>query len=172
MAIERKRGLVGAGPGAVAGIVSGVVMAATAMVVSAAMGNGFWFPVHLIGASLYGVDAILGGMAPGITGLLLHLGVSACYGAIFGLMTRIASPGYSASGGGMLYGVAVWAVMTFAILPWLNPTMFERVALTPYWWFAYHLEFGVVLGAAPAIARAMRETEAETETQQGLRSAA
>jgi hypothetical protein len=142
-----------------AGLIAGAVMIAVALVVSAAEGNGFWFPAQLIGGAVFGVSAILGGTAPAITGLLTHFLWSAILGGIFGSLINRTTGLAEAIGGGLLFSVATWAVMTFAVLPWVNPTLSDRVALTPYWWFAYHLVWGATLSCAAPLQRAFLRSE-------------
>jgi hypothetical protein len=55
--------------------------------------------------------------------------------------------------GGVAFGVAIWAVMTFGGLPLLNPMMRERVAMMPAIWFVAHVAFGMGVGSAPALRR-------------------
>ena len=143
-----------ASAGAVAGIVAGVVMAGWAMLFSAYTAAGFWLPPQLIAATVFGPVAMVRGMEAVLIGVLLHVVVSAGFGILFALMT-----GWRPLGGGELivaglaYGAAIWAVMTFGILPLVNPTMSARVALEPANWLFQHLLFGALLALLAPLRR-------------------
>ena len=158
--------------GMTAGLLGGIAFGVLSMVVSAALGQGFWFPMQLIGGLFYGVNVILGGNAPAITGIFTHLIWAVILGGIFASFVRPYTADSTAVIGGLVFGVAVWAVMTYAILPWANPTLSERVALMPNWWFAYHLVFGLVLGSTPALMRAYARSARDIELPETSRRAA
>lgn len=160
MAIQRVRTFttdrqVAATSGAVAGLISGVAMILVAMIYSAAIGEGFSFPLKEIAATFVGVEAIIGGAGTILIGAVTHLIVAAAWGAIFGLALPADSTPTAAYGWGLAFGVGVWLVMSFVALPIFNSVMADRVALYSGMWFAYHLVFGVVLGTTPDIARRM-----------------
>ncbi len=148
------------GAAAVAGLIAGVVMAAASMLYSSVTGMGMWLPVRTISAVWYGVGALVGGVGVLAAGLITHMVVSAAWGAIFGLFVGRKRTTGAAAGIGLLYGAAIWAIMTFLVLTWLNRDMYERVMLHPWWWFGYHLLYGLVLGAlTPGLARAFSGVE-------------
>lgn len=147
--------------GIIAGLVAGAAMALLLMLASALGGMGFWHPLELHGAIFYGVDAILGGVGPALTGLVFHMFSCAFFGAVFGALlpidrmpTNKRESGKS-TGYGILFGVASWAFVTFLALPLLNQTMKDRVDLAPGWWFLSFLVFGPVLGITPVLRRAI-----------------
>lgn len=146
-----------AGAGAAAGVVAGMVMGLVAMFRALGMGMSFWLPMQQIGALFYGVNALLGGVGPTIVGMMIHLAMSAGAGLLFGLVAA-RLPGVVAFFLGLLYGAGIWAMTTFLILPLIDPTMSDRVALAPGWWFGYHLIFGAVLALASPLASTMRQT--------------
>lgn len=129
------------GAGAIAGLIAGIVMAMIAMVRAAAMGAGATTPVKEIAALVLGVQALIGGMGTLMIGLVIHLVFSVVLGAIFAGLIGAMAPA-KAFGFGIAYGITVWAAMTFGLLPWTNPTMAARVAMTPGSWFVLHLIFG------------------------------
>jgi hypothetical protein len=158
--------------GAIAGFLGGVCMALLAMILSASAGMGFWHPVELISGIFYGADAILGGVGPVITGLIIHAVTTTAAGALFGAILPLPQAEASrATGWGLVFGAVSWAVATFVIMPLLNQTMKDRVDLAPGWWFASFLLFGLVLGATPAI-RAAIGREVERVTYEETRRAA
>jgi hypothetical protein len=136
--------------GALAGFLGGVCMGILTMALSASAGMGFWHPIELMAGVFYGVDAILGGVGPAITGLIVHLVVFTGLGAIFGAMLPLQQSSRT-TGWGLVYGAVCWAVITFLALPLVNQTMKDRVDLAPGWWFAAFLLYGAVLGATPGI---------------------
>lgn len=137
--------------GALAGLISGAVMALIMMTRSLTQNGDFWLAMNQIAAMVYGPDALLGGTAT-LVGILIHFAVAAGWGLLFGLIaSRISNTG--AFWAGLIFGAAVWAIMTFAVLPLVNNIMRERVDLIPGWWFAYHLIYGAVLSLAAPFAK-------------------
>lgn len=158
--------------GAIAGFLGGACMALLTMILSASAGMGFWHPVELMSGIFYGVDSILGGVGPVITGIIVHAVLTTALGALFGALLPLPQAESSrATGWGLVYGAICWAAITFVALPVLNQTMKDRVDLAPGWWFASFLLFGVVLGATPAI-RAAIGREVERVTYEETRRAA
>lgn len=147
--------------GALAGFIGGACMGLLTMILSASAGMGFWHPVELMSGIFYGVDAILGGVGPVVTGLIVHLLITTGLGALFGALLPIKQAETSrATGWGLVYGAICWATITFVALPLVNQTMKDRVDLSPGWWFASFLLYGAVLGATPVIRSAIgREVE-------------
>lgn len=140
--------------GGIAGILAGIVMAMAAMVYAAANGSGFWLPVRTIAATWYGANALVGGAAVLIVGMVTHLGNSAFWGAIFAALPPRRKSVPAALVGGLVWGVVVWALMSFAVMPRLNPTMYARtVAMEGGWWYILHLIYGGMLVVTPGLMR-------------------
>lgn len=141
-----------AGAGLLAGFIAGIVFALVAMFRSMDLGMSFWLPMQQVSGWFFGVDALLGGWIPTVVGIAIHLALSSGFGLVFGfLASKLSMSG--AFWAGIFYGIAIWAVMTFVVLPALNPTMLARVGLAPTWWFGLHLIFGAVLSLASPFAR-------------------
>lgn len=140
--------------GLVAGLVAGVAMAMVAMIRAGVTGMGFWLPPKQIAATLFGVDALIGGAGVIVTGLMIHMMTSAIFGVVFGLIGGGRIFAWAAMALGFLYGVIIWAGMTFIGLPVVNEVMRDRVAMQPVWWFGYHLIFGGMLFLTPLLAKA------------------
>src|SRR5690606_19864939 len=88
--------------GALAGLISGAVMALLMMTRSLTQNGDFWLPMNLIAAVFYGPDAMLGGTAT-FVGILIHFAVSAGWGLLFGLIaSRISNTG--AFWAGLVFG--------------------------------------------------------------------
>lgn len=127
-----------------AGLLAGIAMAMVAMIYSAMQGSGLFAPTKQIAAVFFGPDALVGGAGTIMVGMALHMMVSIMWGIIFGLIAGRFGAG-SQFWFGMMYGAAVWLLMTFAVLPWLNPTMRDGVKHMPGAWFVAHLVFGGML---------------------------
>jgi hypothetical protein len=133
--------------GIVAGITGAIVMAMWSMGYAAAQGLGFFLPMRLIAATFFGVEALVGGAGVLLAGMMLHFVTASAWGVLFALLLpRRAGYGLSLLAG-LIYGaVVVLAVMTYGILPLLDPIMRERVELTMFSWIVTHVIYGVVLG--------------------------
>jgi hypothetical protein len=66
------------------------------------------------------------------------------FGLAFGLIAGRLTMG-GAFWAGIFYSIVIWALMTYLVLPALDPIMRARVALAPTWWFGHHLIYGAVL---------------------------
>jgi hypothetical protein len=138
--------------GAMAGVIAGSCMALITMLISASAGMGFWHPLALMGAVFYGTGAIFGGLGPVVTGLIVHLIITAGLGAAFGsMLPRSQATTGKSAGWGILFGLASWGLVTYIVLPILNQTMRERIDLAPGWWFFSFLIYGLFLGFTPTI---------------------
>jgi hypothetical protein len=140
--------------GALAGLGAGTVMWLCLMCWTASRGQGFWPPLQLVAGTFLGVSAVLGGAAAGVLGAALHLLASAFWGLLFGALVDPYARPRQVVWGGLLYGAAVWLVMSFSVLPVLDPVMGERMALMPGAWFACHLVYGACLTITPRLRRA------------------
>jgi hypothetical protein len=140
------------GAGALGGLLAGLVMIVVAMVVSAGRGAGFWLPVRSIGALFFGVNALVGGAGVLAAAFAFHLAFATLLGSGFGTVVGRVRAG-SAFALGISYGIAIWAAMTFGILPAIDPTMSTRVGMIPVWWFAFHLIYGGMMLFVPLFSR-------------------
>lgn len=144
--------------GLFAGLIAGIVMAMVAMIRASALGLGFWLPVKQIAALWYGTQALIVGAGAIWAGLLSHMMMSVLFGILFGAAVgRDISVGGSFAAG-LVYGIVIWAVMTWIVLPFANEVMLERVTLMPWWWFGYHLIFGGMLLLTPPLVKAFAES--------------
>ncbi|MGH9704980.1 MAG: hypothetical protein ACRD4K_16515, partial [Candidatus Acidiferrales bacterium] len=123
-----------------------------AMIYSGATGAGFWLPMKNIAALWLGVYALVGGTGVVCLGILTHLVIAGGLGILFAMTTpRRAKSAAAGLIGGLLFGGATWLVMTFVLMPMLDPTMRARIAFTPGWWFVLHMIFGASLILIPLI---------------------
>ena len=140
--------------GGIAGILAGIVMAMAAMFYAAANGSGFFLPVRSIAATWYGVNALVGGAGVLIVGLVTHLGTAAFGGVVFAALPSSRKSATVALLSGLVWGVVVWAILSFAVMHWLNPTMYAgTVGREPVWWFVLHLIYGGMLVVTPGLVR-------------------
>jgi hypothetical protein len=157
--------------GIIGGMAGGVGMAMWMMVKSAAVGQGFWTPLSMCMASFVyrnwaktmmdemmqqqqgkvmvtGFEGI-----HGVVGIILHMAVSAGFGLVFalalsrGLGRRLATAGTIAAA--VVYGLGIWVVMQFAVLPVINKLMLDNIeTMVGTWAFVVaHMVFGLILGA-------------------------
>lgn len=141
--------------GAVGGSVAGVAMAGWAMATSLVYGNGFMTPVQLIAATVFGESALELTLPVLVTGLGLHMATSAALGAAVGPVLKSTNSLVVNQLIAIAWGIAAWAVFTFAVLPTSNPVMGSAVGQTPITWFVGHVIFGAVLGLTPFVARSV-----------------
>lgn len=142
------------GAGALAGLIAGIVMAIVSMIVAASTGAGASMPLRGIAAALFGVDALVGSRGILLVGLVIHLAFSVVAGLVFAGIVGNVRTGV-AFGSGIVYGIIIWAVNTFGILPAINPTMSARSAMMPGSWFVFHLIYGGMLFLVPILHRAL-----------------
>ncbi len=146
--------------GLMAGIIAGIAMAMVSMTMSMMMGAGFWMPVKKISVTLLGQSAVQDAgfqRMPVMVGMMIHFMTAMVFGAIFALWGGRWSYG-PAIGWGIAYGLTIWVVMQFLVLPIVNPVM----AQMPYLQFAMlHMIFGGTLGIYPAFLPSEAESRAK-----------
>lgn len=137
--------------GAAAGVIAAIVMGLFAMIVAAGRGVGFWTPMELIGATYFRADWMVYPFWSALLGIGTHLVVGAAWGALYAAITRkVGSVGVAALIG-LAYGTGVFLFMTYLIMPWADPYMFNMIDKGLF--FLYHLAYGLTL----ALALPMRE---------------
>ena len=141
--------IVGLG-GAIAGLAGGVAMAAVAALLSISIGQDMWHESKRIAAIVYGPAALAQpgfDLGPVLVGTLLHLIVSALLGAIFGIVTRrilhLTSDFGTPILAGLIYGLLIWMVAYFIVLPIFNPALLDVYAPA---FIIQHVVFGIVTG--------------------------
>ena len=141
-----------------AGIAASIVMGMIEMLYEAVAGDGFWSPVIYIGATaLRGLQSLqppVGFLFWGVVlGLMGHLMNSVILTGIFtaAVGRRVASRGALVVSGA-IYGLVVFVVMWYAVVPAVDPVMLNLNATV----FALaHLMWGIAVGLllpAPAAA--------------------
>lgn len=123
-------------------------MAMWAMVVAMVTGMGFWRPVQLIAAAWLGPQAMMNASVSVIlVGLMTHMMVGALLGTMGLVILRMVRipVGPVRLVWGMLFGLVVWIINQFVILPVVDPMLATH--MTPWAFAVGHLMFGVVLAA-------------------------
>lgn len=145
MADERHRGEIRALAlrGARAGVLGALAMALLMMMISSGSGS-FWEPAELIGAAVFREQRE--GVLPVVLGLAIHLAVGATIGAIFAILTRRVASAPTEAMLGIVFGAAVFAPMTYLVLPQIDPVMFDRMHHGVL--FVAHLVYGAIVAVA------------------------
>lgn len=148
--------------GIVGGVIAGSIMFAFAIVYAGFSHTGFWTPIRLIAASMDGDPALIeqgGASGAGgrvevlITAIIIQFVFSAGWGIVFvGLFKRLS--GIAVLGAGLLFGLAVCAVMRWGVLVWADTTWYERLRLASGPFVIAHLVYGIVVALAAYLARA------------------
>jgi hypothetical protein len=132
--------------GAIAGIGGGLAMIIVAALLSIAIGHDVWREPREIAMPLFGAAA-QSGWAPIVVGTVIHFIIAALFGAIFGIVSRrlLGLPSdYGAQVlAGLIYGMALWVLAYFIILPIVNPALLDTYAPS---FLIQHLVYGVVAG--------------------------
>lgn len=148
--------------GAIAGLVGGVTMAVVGAILAIAVGDDLWKAPKLIATFVFGLSALAEpgfSAAPVIVGSLIHLLLSALFGALFGSLSCRAWKMPLDYGApvvlGFVYGLAIWLVAYFIVLPLVNPLLLEIYAPS---FLIQNMVYGLMVGmiysavrSAPAI---------------------
>ena len=147
--------------GAVAGILAGSAMAIFLMLLAMIAGEGFWLPLKKISVTLLGESAIQNSvfeLLPVIVGILIHFATAIAFGIVFAFIEERRQSYSSAVRAGIIYGLNVWIIMHFLVLPVINPVL----AGMPYLLFAIlHIIFGGTLGGYVTFLPTRAEVRAE-----------
>ena len=136
--------------GGVAGLLAGAVMVILSPILSWLNGITLWEPPRLIAATVLGSSSVSStdfALQPVVIGLIVHMITSLVLGIIFGIVlnrvlhltTDFGLPIYV----GLSYGLIVFFVAYFILLPFLNPTLRENYIPSLV---AQNVIFGMCLG--------------------------
>lgn len=143
--------------GVMAGLIGGSFVALWSMASAAFAGYAFMFPFNLLGATFEGPQALVGGPGVVLWGLSVHLAVSVILGILYAFMVRPEVQNITSLFGGIVYGMAILAVMTYVVLPWANPVLHQRVWMMPTSWFFTHALYGLGVASVPMLERHLGE---------------
>jgi glucose/arabinose dehydrogenase len=140
--------------GAWTGAVAGLVMGLFTMAVAAPILQLPWYsPPRVLATMAMGrraVDSILEfRFVPFLVGVVLLLVLTTALGALFTLILRSTSPARTVAAG-ILYGLFVWALLQYFLLPLAFPLVTEK-GFPPEWYAASFGIFGLTLGVLLAI---------------------
>jgi hypothetical protein len=141
------RGVIAAGLGA------GMMMGMVEMIISAAIGQGFWAPPrHIASVLTRGADVASGfSLGPVVVGLMGHMINSVILTALFAVVVwKITRHPATLAALGMMWGAAVFAFMWWGVAPAIDPAI---GLLNPVGFLVTHLIFGMVAGLGVAWAR-------------------
>ncbi|HEX3694101.1 MAG TPA: DUF6789 family protein [Polyangia bacterium] len=131
--------------GIVAGLIGGAVIAALMMVIAAGRGDSVWRVLKMASSPFFHQRAMTGGFdaAPIAAGVLIHFAVSIIWGVLFAVVAYGISRSATV-GVGALWGVAVWLVMFFIVVPLVSshPMRMTNMALP----LVEHIIFGLAVG--------------------------
>ena len=172
------------GRGAVNGMIAGAAMAMFAMVASVTyQHHGFFTPLFHISALFGSPDAMMRSVAeamdgsrfwfdlgPAALGMVIHMMTGAMFGMGFALLAE-RLPRRSFVGVGALYGLAVYAMSAFVLLPIAasitgsGDVIADMATMVGHGTFAVeHMMFGVVLGALALLGQHAEEGAEATTT--------
>lgn len=135
--------------GVMAGVIAGLAMAMVSMMMAMMTGEGFWAPVKKISVTLLGQSAVQNPgfeFMPVMVGMMIHFATAIMFGIILVMLAGRRSYG-PAIGWGIAYGLGIWVVMQFIVLPLVNPVMAQ---MPPLQFAMLHMIFGGTLGSYPA----------------------
>lgn len=134
--------LTGLGPG----LYGGLIMAVTLGILALARAESVFRPFWVFASLMLGPRAMRGGAGPTIAGLLIHFAMSGVLGMIF---TRVfgRTTMRRLLAFGLLYGILLWLVAQFVLIPLLNPAIAARLG-TVWPFFLGHLAYGLSLASA------------------------
>jgi len=158
--------------GAIAGAVGGMMMAMVEMVYGGlANGHTLWDAPMAIWAFVGGSDQF-GAPSDHVAAIVLgmggHLANSMMLGVAFAVLTAVVvrKPGVmTAVALGTMFGLAVWVVMRYVVLPLNTGTsdLFTDGSVSPQWiWYLAHAVFGMTLGLVFVRLRAARDARHAT----------
>jgi hypothetical protein len=139
--------------GVVAGLIGGVLMVVWAMFATLAQGLGPFAIPQLIGAAFRGPEALIQGPLTIVWGAVLHLVVSASFGVLFATLVRRDTPGGIATLAGIAYGLGLFVLMSFVVVPVVDPVMSNRVSMMIGTVLVMHVLYGVGVGLTPRLRR-------------------
>ncbi len=143
------------------GALAGLAMGLFTMLVAAPILQLPWYSAPRVLATMVmgrdAVDAILEfRFIPFAVGLVVLLALSVLLGALFTFVVRTTNRG-RVVGAGVLYGLFVWSLLQYFVLPVLFPLVTEK-GFPPVWYAASFGVFGLALGAVMAFVPGTKES--------------
>lgn len=149
--------------GSLAGLAAGLVLGATAVIISTALSESAWMPFRFAAAFVVGPDAFNADFPLGaalLLGVAIHFTLSALLGVLFVGVLALSYQLSARSWLLIIYGAAfafgVWEVNFLAIVPTFFPYLSGQLDLATQVWngiVSYVVIYGPVLGLYVAIVR-------------------
>lgn len=134
-------------PGALAGTLGAFAMVVLACAFSGVLHGEPWKPALLV-SGLFFRDGTAHGVFAVLLGLFIHFSVAGGLATGFAMLLPRRGTAVAALCLGVLYGMGLWTVMTWLMVPFASPPL-SREAPTSML-FLLHLAFGAALGTVPA----------------------
>lgn len=145
--------------GVIAGFLGAVAVALSSMIyIAVTTPEEGWLPMKMVAATWLGVGALIGGNATVALGLATHFGTSIGWAIVLTLLLgRRRDPMLTLLAAFLWGAVVVYALMTWVVLPWLDPVMHARVnVMAAWWWWVLHAIYGVIVGLSLIMCTGMR----------------
>ncbi len=143
-------------PGVEAGLIAGAVMLLLAVIHAQLTGLGFTWPLQRVADGVLEGRAASQGASGAIAGAAIHFAVSAVWGVLFVALAPRGIPLMAAAGLGLAFGLMVFLVMTWMVVPWADDAMWQTVPKSVL--FLYHLVFGALLPLGVPLRRQITRT--------------
>lgn len=137
---------IGYGKAAIWGLIAGIAMAIVAMMITWAMGMGFWTMLVMIASLVVGQSAMIGGLSLGVLmlGAIIHMALSMMFGVMYAAVVNLATREFI--GTGLVFGLVLW-LFDFYVLGLVFPGARLMAAHEPAWLaIVTHLTYGFTLG--------------------------
>jgi hypothetical protein len=143
--------------GALAGLAGGIAMSAIGALISFAIQESVWRTPKQIAAFLFGSTALASpgfDFAPVLVGSLIHLALSMLFGVLYAILIsrvfRVTTEYGAPVVGGLVYGLLIWLVAYFIVVPILNPALLDVYAPS---FIIQNLVYGTVVGLVYMVVR-------------------
>ncbi|NNB87157.1 hypothetical protein HI113_14305 [Corallococcus exiguus] len=134
-------------PGALAGTLGAFAMTALACAFSGVLHGEPWRPALLV-SGLFFRGGEAHGVVPVLMGLFIHFSLAGALATGFAMLLPRRGTAVAALCLGVLYGMGLWTVMTWLMIPFASPPLSHEAPTSML--FLLHLAFGAALGTVPA----------------------
>lgn len=142
------------GAGALTGLLGGALIAVAMALLGGALGAPPADLARGISAVLRGGAAMVGGTGDVASGLAVHLVVAFAWGVLFAWFVGRATNAGTALTSALVYGTAIWALMTYVVVPSAAPRLAAVLEPVPWWaTLGAHLLYALPLALAPWLQR-------------------
>lgn len=148
--------------GVLAGTLGGALMAVVVFRLTLAGTPESWQPLRAMAAALLGEDALAGGAFAMLVALAIHVVTSSAWGIAFAWLAGTRPRGVASVGLGVAASLVIMVIMTFGVLPTVDPILYEQAMLGLPSWIVAHVTYGFGLAIAPAIRRSTARSDEAT----------